>query len=94
MCDKIIIKERITVKYEKYWTIDIFEGENSGLVVAEIELKKEKEKFSLPPWVTKEVSNDPRYYNVNLINNPFMKFGEKIITYWKIDGYWFPVKES
>jgi len=74
MCDKIIIKERITVKYEKYWTIDIFEGENSGLVVAEIELKKEKEKFSLPPWVTKEVSNDPRYYNVNLINNPFSKW--------------------
>jgi len=72
ICDKTIIKKRITINYDKkYWYIDIFEGENEGLVIGEIELNSENEKFNLPPWATTEVSNDCRYYNVNLINNPY-----------------------
>lgn len=72
LCDKTIIKKRTTIKFnQRYWTIDVFEGENEGLVVAELELKSEKEKFALPPWVTEEVSSDDRYYNVSLIRNPF-----------------------
>lgn len=72
MCDKIILKKRTMVKYNKrYWSIDVFNGDNEGLVVAEIELSSEKEKFALPPWVTEEVSNQDKYYNCNLIDNPY-----------------------
>lgn len=53
------------------WCIDRFEGDNQGLVVAEIELETEEQKFEKPCWVGEEVSNDPRYLNSNLISNPF-----------------------
>jgi adenylate cyclase len=72
MCDKTIIKKRTTIKFnQRYWVVDIFEGDNEGLIVAEIELKNEKEKFALPPWVTEEVSRDSKYYNLQLLRNPY-----------------------
>ena len=75
MCDKTISKKRIFVDYkEKLWSIDIFNGDNKGLIVAEIELEDEDEQFDLPSWVTKEVSDDKRYYNSNLIKNPYKKW--------------------
>jgi len=75
LCDKTIIKKRTMIKYnQRYWSIDVFEGENEGLIVAEIELKSEKEKFALPPWITEEVSNDSRYLNVQLLRNPYNKW--------------------
>ncbi|TRZ66729.1 MAG: CYTH domain-containing protein [Rhodocyclaceae bacterium] len=55
----------------KTWEIDIFHGENDGLVVAEIELASEDEKFEVPAWVAREVSSDSRYYNSNLLKNPY-----------------------
>jgi adenylate cyclase len=45
----------------------VFQGKLEGLIVAEIELGSEDEAFELPSWAEKEVSDDPRYYNVNLI---------------------------
>lgn len=53
------------------WEIDVFEGANTGLVVAEVELSDEQEHFELPPWVGEEVTADPRYYNVNLVHHPY-----------------------
>ena len=53
------------------WEIDVFHGDNDGLVVAEVELKSADERIELPPWVGEEVSNDPRYFNSNLIAHPF-----------------------
>ncbi len=53
------------------WSIDRFEGDNQGLVVAEIELETEEQRFEKPFWVGEEVSDDPRYLNSNLIRNPF-----------------------
>lgn len=53
------------------WEIDVFEGENAGLVVAEVELEAENQPFARPDWVGQEVSGDPRYYNVNLVANPY-----------------------
>ncbi len=53
------------------WEIDVFEGDNEGLIVAEIELEDPDEPFELPDWAGKEVSDDPRYYNVCLVNNPY-----------------------
>ena len=53
------------------WEIDEFYDDNEGLVVAEIELRSEDESFAKPDWLAKEVSDDARYYNVNLIKCPF-----------------------
>jgi adenylate cyclase len=72
MCGKTISKKRISVDYDtKHWTIDVFYGDNNGLVVAEIELQDENEEFELPPWIIEEVSDDKKYYNSNLIENPY-----------------------
>ena len=53
------------------WEVDEFHGRNEGLIVAEIELESEDEQFDIPEWVGKEVSDDPRYYNMNLMTNPY-----------------------
>ncbi len=53
------------------WEIDEFHGENEGLVVAEIELPSKETKFEKPAFIGREVTGDERYYNSNLIKNPF-----------------------
>jgi len=68
----LIEKTRYLIPYgEHTWELDIFEGENEGLVIVEIELESENEVFELPTWVTQEVSHDTKYRNSNLIENPF-----------------------
>ncbi|MDO8951039.1 MAG: CYTH domain-containing protein [Draconibacterium sp.] len=56
------------------WEIDVFEGENKGLVLAEVELADENQKIDLPNWAGEEVSLDSRYYNAWLSRNPFSKW--------------------
>jgi adenylate cyclase len=51
--------------------VDVFEGANAGLVLAEVELPSADTKVALPPWVGREVSDDARYFNSNLIRNPY-----------------------
>lgn len=53
------------------WEIDEFYGDNEGLLVAEVELSSEDETFEKPAWLGEEVTEDPRYYNVNLAKHPF-----------------------
>ena len=53
------------------WEIDEFLGNNTGLIVAEVELKSEDQAFARPVWLGDEVTGDPRYCNANLIKNPF-----------------------
>lgn len=53
------------------WEIDVFHGDNDGLVVAEIELASEDDTIELPRWIVREVSSDPRYYNSNLLKAPY-----------------------
>jgi adenylate cyclase len=53
------------------WEIDEFLGANTGLVVAELELKDEGQAFERPGWLSSEVTGDPRYYNANLIAAPY-----------------------
>ncbi len=53
------------------WEVDEFEGENAGLSIAEVELESEGQSVDLPEWVGREVSDDPRYYNANLIAHPY-----------------------
>ena len=55
----------------KRWEIDVFHGDNDGLVMAELELASEDEAFETPAWVIREVSSDARYYNSNLMSAPY-----------------------
>ena len=55
----------------KKWEVDFFEGANQGLVVAEIELNSEDERFASPGWIKEEVSGDKRYHNSQLSVNPY-----------------------
>ena len=56
------------------WDVDVFYGANEGLILAEIELKTEDEVFEKPGWLASEVSDDIRFYNSNLAQNPFKKW--------------------
>jgi adenylate cyclase len=70
-----IEKNRYKVKYAGLeWEIDEFLKDNQGLVVAEVELASEKQRIELPPWVGKEVSDDPKYLNVNLMKQPYSRW--------------------
>ena len=73
MCETPIIEKiRYLFKInQSNWEIDVFEGKNKGLVVAEIELGNEEEPFDKPSWLGKEVSFDHRYYNLSLVANPY-----------------------
>lgn len=53
------------------WEVDVFEGLNSGLVLAEVELQHENQEIDLPDWIGEEVSRDSRYYNSALSAHPF-----------------------
>ena len=53
------------------WEVDEFHGENEGLIIAEVELKEADDEPDLPSWVGSEVTADPRYYNANLVRNPY-----------------------
>jgi len=73
LCDDTVIgKTRYHVPYGKHlWEVDIFDGENTGLQMAEIELNSLNEEFEIPPWIGGEVSDDKRYYNIYLLKHPF-----------------------
>mgnify|MGYP002750538015 CR=1 FL=1 len=76
ICEKPLI-EKTRYKVEEgdfVWEIDEFFGANQGLIVAEVELESEDQKFSKPHWVGEEVTGDPRYFNSNLIKNPYTKW--------------------
>jgi CYTH domain-containing protein len=73
----IIEKKRYRIPLDGHvWEVDEFFGENSGLIVAEIELKSEDESFSKPAWIGEEVGSDPRYFNSNLIAHPYSKWAK------------------
>jgi len=71
-CSELIEKTRYYVVHEnKTWEVDVFEGMNVGLIVAEIELDDEDEEYKKPNWVTQNVTDDRRYANSNLSLKPF-----------------------
>ena len=79
LCAKPLIeKTRYHLDHQGYeWEIDVFAGDNEGLVVAEVELASETEDFPRPDWLGEEVSDDPRYYNVCLVDNPYKDWKTK-----------------
>lgn len=65
-------KERYIVPEGKHsYEVDVFHGENEGLIIAEIELNHPQETFSKPGWLGNEVTGDIRYYNVSLLTKPY-----------------------
>lgn len=76
LCERPLIeKTRYRIDYQGLvWEVDEFEGENAGLVIAEVELASADQAVPLPAWVGEEVTTDPRFYNANLIANPFSRW--------------------
>jgi CYTH domain-containing protein len=79
LCERPLIeKTRYREVYaDRIWEIDVFHGDNDGLVVAEVEIANPEQKVELPRWAGAEVSNDPRYFNNNLAAHPY--------RYWRND---------
>ena len=79
LCERPLIeKRRWLVPFEGMtWEVDEFFGDNDGLVVAEIELADESQKFAIPAWIGDEVTDDPRYFNANLARQPYSTWASK-----------------
>ncbi|MBM4298072.1 MAG: adenylate cyclase, partial [Deltaproteobacteria bacterium] len=76
----IVDKTRYSIEHNGFkWEVDEFRGDNAGLVVAEIELEHEDQKFDLPSWVGREVTDDPRFFNSNLAVNPYRNWRDQLI---------------
>ena len=76
LLDQFAVAELSKVRYKiaienHIWEVDVFSGNNQGLIVAEIELKSEDEKFVLPAWIDREVTGEEKYYNSNLVTKPY-----------------------
>ncbi|MGZ3754977.1 MAG: CYTH domain-containing protein [Mucilaginibacter sp.] len=77
MAGAVIAKKRYKIRFAgKLWEIDEFDGDNRGLLMAEIELSREAEEFEVPDWITTEVSGDGRYYNSSLAVYPFNQWNK------------------
>lgn len=76
LCQRPLIEKiRYKVEYGNLiWEIDEFDGVNQGLIVAEIELSDEEQQFELPIWIGQEVSDQPKYFNSNLVKHPFSQW--------------------
>lgn len=59
----------------RHWEVDVFAGDNEGLVMAEIEIDAEDDEVAVPSWAGLEVSDDARYFNANLARDPFRNWG-------------------
>lgn len=76
LCDRPLIEKiRYRIPWSGLlWEIDEFGGENQGLVLAEVELTDEHQVIERPDWIGEEVTQDPRYYNANLVTFPFSQW--------------------
>lgn len=76
LLDQFAVAELSKIRYKipiglNIWEVDVFSGKNEGLIVAEIELNSEDENFSSPAWIDREVTEEEKYYNSNLVNEPY-----------------------
>jgi adenylate cyclase len=79
----LIEKTRFTVRWQgSLWEVDVFSGDNSGLVIAEIELRHESEPFDRPPWLGIEVTGQSQYYNGSLPRRPLHQVDCIAILEW------------
>ena len=78
LCDGPIVRKtrRVIEHAGAKWEIDEFQGDNAGLVVAEIELPAEDAAFERPAWLGAEVTHDARYFNSSLATSPYSTWPE------------------
>ncbi|MCG5059951.1 MAG: CYTH domain-containing protein [Limnoraphis sp. WC205] len=78
LCDRPFIeKKRHKISFgDLIWEVDEFLGDNQGLIIAEVELTDPNQIIEIPDWISEEVSHDPRYYNSNLVKNPYRQWEE------------------
>jgi len=75
LCPLVIEKTRHTLQHAgRAWEVDVFHGENEGLITAEVELPSEDSEVRMPPWIGEEVSADPRYRVAHLSRHPFRRW--------------------
>ena len=80
-------KKRIHCKYDgNDWAVDVFDGLNKGLVMAELEIPHEEYAFRVPEWIITEVTDDPRYYGVNLAKEPYSEWAENDSHIWAMNN--------
>ena len=73
--EEVIEKTRHYVENKGFtWELDVFHGNNEGLIVAEIELMSEDQAFHIPSWIGREVTDKEKYYNMNLLEKPFKEW--------------------
>jgi len=79
LCKRPLIeKTRHKIYYKDFiWEVDEFMGENKGLIIAEVELKDVNQSLSIPEWIGREVTEDPAYYNANLVKHPYTQWKNK-----------------
>ncbi len=90
LCQKPLIeKTRHFVEHAgMVWEVDEFAGENTGLVVAEIELDSAEQHVELPDWVGQEVTEDARYANSSLVKQPFRNWHTEYVALTESDRAW------
>jgi len=76
LCERPLIEKwRHKIDYDGMaWEVDVFLGDNEGLVLAEVELQSEDQPVVYPPWIGREVTDDARYFNVNLVRHPYREW--------------------
>ena len=79
LCAKpLISKVRYKIEYRSFiWEVDVFDGDNAGLIVAEVELESENQSVELPEWIGTEVTGDMKYYNSKLVGYPYSKWTDE-----------------
>lgn len=74
-CRGVVEKCRYIVPYEGYtWEVDLFEGQNEGLALAEVELPDVAVEPKLPDWIWREVTGDYHYHNSYLAQRPYREW--------------------
>jgi adenylate cyclase len=83
LCEKPLLEKTRHFLWfsEHLWEIDEFEGDNAGLIVAEVELSQADELFARPDWLGEEVSHDIRYYNSQLARHPYQTWPDRGLSY-------------
>lgn len=74
---QIITKVRYKIKYnDLVWDLDVYQGENEGLITVDVEIPDENFQISFPDWVDSslDITNDPKYFNMNLGDNPYQRW--------------------
>ena len=73
-----IIKTRYQLKINnKTWVVDLFDGSNFSLKIAEIELISESEEIQVPSWCGKEITGLKLLSNASLAKIPISELSLK-----------------